>query len=124
MNGKELRDLLSNRLYIELQLFKYSILGQTKEEIYRDSYKIEVFANTYEILLDDIENVDEEVVCVLLYQNFSILEFLYQEWLSKEDSVFDELKGYIKGELETIAQINNSVFGKERVDGTGIDKVA
>ena len=26
----------------------------------------------------------------LLYQNFGILDFLYQEWLTREDCVFDE----------------------------------
>ncbi|MEZ3462623.1 MAG: DUF3848 domain-containing protein [Lachnospiraceae bacterium] len=90
MDLKELRDLLLKRLHIELQLFKDSILRQSKEEVYKSSYKIEVFVNSYEILVEDMEGLDEDTVRGLLYQNFGILDFLYQEWLTREDCVFDE----------------------------------
>ena len=92
MDLKELKDLLLKRLHIELQLFKDSILRQPKEEIYKSSYKIEVFVNSYEILLEDMERLDGDTVRGLLYQNFGILDFLYQEWLTREDCIFDELK--------------------------------
>ena len=55
MDLKELKDLLLKRLHIELQLFKDSILRQSKEEVYKSSYKIEVFVNSYEILVEDME---------------------------------------------------------------------
>ncbi len=84
MDLKELKDLLLKRLHIELQLFKDSILRQSKEEVYKSSYKIEVFVNSYEILVEDMERLDEDTVRGLLYQNFGILDFLYQEWLTRE----------------------------------------
>lgn len=124
MDLKELKDLLLKRLHMELQLFKDSILRQSKEEIYKSSYKIEVFVNSYEILLEDIEKLDEDTVRGLLYQNFGILNFLYQEWLTREDCVFDELKAYISGELGMIAKINAPASGKEGADGTEFNKAA
>ncbi len=124
MDLKELKDLLLKRLHIELQLFKDSILRQSKEEVYKSSYKIEVFVNSYEILVEDMEGLDEDTVRGLLYQNFGILDFLYQEWLTREDCVFDELKAYISGELGVIAKINSPVCGKEGADGTEFNKAA
>lgn len=124
MDEKEMKNLLSGRLYIELQLFKYSVLCQTKEEIYSNSYKIEVFVTIYEILLEDIEKLDEETAYKLLCWNGGILEFLYQEWLTKEDSTFEELKAYIGAELGNFLQKNSMDCGKESADGTGIDTAA
>lgn len=124
MEEKEPRDLLAGRLYIELQLFKYSILGQTKEKIYKASYKIEVMANTYEILLQEIACLDKEAVYGFLYQNFSILEQLYQEWLTREDGVFDELKAYVGSEMENIGKIKHLTCGKEKENGTESDQAA
>lgn len=124
MDLKELKDLLLKRLHIELQLFKDSILRQSKEEVYKSSYKIEVFVNSYEILVEDMERLDEDTVRGLLYQNFGILDFLYQEWLTREDCVFDELKAYIGGELGAIAKINSPAYGKEGADGTELNKAA
>lgn len=124
MKEKELKDLLSKRLYIELQLFKYAILRQTKEEIYRGSFKIEAIEHAYEILQENMENIDEDTVCVLLYQDFSVLEFLCQEWMSREDSVFGGFREYIKNRLETITQIKDTVSEKEGEDGAEFNKAA
>lgn len=49
MDVKELKKLLLDRLYLELQLFKDATLQQEKEEIYKSSYKIETFTNIYDI---------------------------------------------------------------------------
>jgi len=124
MGEEELRELLSQRLYIELQIFKDSILRQTKEEIYKSSYKIEIFINAYEILLEDMEHLDGDTVRGLLRQDSGILDSLYQEWLTREDSVFEELKAYIGGGLGMIAKISSPACGKEDRDGTEPDKAA
>ncbi len=124
MELQEWKDLLLKRLHIESQLFKDSILRQPKEEIYKSFYKIEVFVNSYEILLEDMERLDEDTVRELLYQNFSILDFLYQEWLAREDCAFDELKTYIGGELAAIAKGSSLSRRKESTNGTEYDKAA
>lgn len=122
MGEEELRELLSQRLHIELQIFKDSILRQTK--IYKSSYQIEIFVNAYEILLEDMEHLDGDMVRGLLRQDSGILDSLYQEWLAREDSVFEELKAYIGGGLGMIAKISSPACGKEDRDGTEPDKAA
>lgn len=79
MDEKKLRELLRVRLHMELNLFKDSILQKAKEDIYRASYKIEVFVNVYvyEILLEDADVFGTEEVRTLLYWEHGILEALY-----------------------------------------------
>ena len=40
MDIEGLKELLLNRLYIELQIFKERKMRQEKEEIFKDSYEI------------------------------------------------------------------------------------
>ena len=124
MDEKELRDLLSKRLYIELQLFKDSILQQAKEEIYKSSYKIEVYVNAYEILLEGMEDLEKDMMHRLLYRKDSILEALYQEWFARAATVFEELKTNIGSGLEAIIKADSSDHGKEKRDGTEPDQDA
>ena len=57
-------------------------------------------------------------------QRSGILDALYQEWLTRDDCIFDELKAYVVGELEAIAQAGSRKDGKEAADGTGTDQAA
>ena len=107
-----LKDILGERLHIELQLFRDTVLQQTKEEIYNSSYKIEVFVNAYEILLGEMEHLDEDTVRGLLDQDTGILDPLYQEWLTQEDGFFEEFKSYVESWLEAAAQMRKTACGK------------
>ena len=51
MDEKGLRELLLQRLHMELLLFKDSMFQKEKEDIFMDSYRIEIYVNLYEILL-------------------------------------------------------------------------
>ncbi|MCM1500255.1 MAG: DUF3848 domain-containing protein [Clostridium sp.] len=124
MDVKELRDLLSKRLYIELQLFKDSKLRQEREEVFKDSYKIEIYVNLYEIFAVHIDNLQEDTIRRLLSLKFGILEFIYQEWLKREDSFYEELRAYACGELETISELGSLDYGKENGDGTEFNQAA
>lgn len=124
MDVKELRDLLSKRLYIELQLFKDSKLRQEREEVFKASYKIEIYVNLYEIFTVHIDNLQEDTIRRLLSLKFGILEFIYQEWLKRGDSFFEELRAYACGELETISELGSLDYGKENGDGTEFNQAA
>ena len=124
MDKSELRDLLSTRLYIELQLFKDSMLQMEKEDIFKSSYKIEVYVNLYEIFTVHIEDLEADTTRRLLNLKFGIIEHIYQEWLSREDSFFDELKEYACDELKTLSEMGNKDCRGEEKDGKGIDKAA
>ena len=124
MDEKELRELFRERLHMELQLFKDSILKKEKEDIFRASYEIEIYVNLYEIFAVHTDNLPVNILRRLLNLNFGILESIYQEWLGREDSFYDELRDYACRELENILETGNTKRGKDDEDGKGLDKDA
>ncbi len=124
MEEKELRGLLRERLHMELQLFKDSLLRKEKEDIFRDSYKIEIYVNLYEIFAAHTDSLKADMIRRLLHLNVGILETVYQEWLDREDSFFEELRICVCGELERIAEMGSNGQGKDDEDGKGLNKAA
>lgn len=124
MDENGLRDLLSKRLYIELQLFRDSMLQKGKEDIFKSSYEIEIYVNLYEIFVEHIGGLKADILRRLLNLNSGIMEHAYQEWLSREDGFFDELREYACGELEALSEMGNPEHKEEVKHGTGIDKAA
>ena len=124
MDKSELQDLLSTRLYIELQLFKDSLLQMEKEDIFRTSYKIDVYVNLYDIFMVHTEELEADTMRKLLNLKSGILEHIYQEWLSREDSFFNELKEYACGELKALSEMGSPGYRGEGEDGEGSDKAA
>lgn len=124
MDEKELRELLRVRLHMELQLFKDSVLQQGKEDIFKASYRIEIYVDLYEIVLAHVENLQSGMIRELLGLGFGILDHLYQEWLDREDSFYAELKEYACNELEMIPGKLNLDEKMEDRDGTKSDQAA
>ena len=124
MEEKELRELLQQRLHLELMCFKDSTLQQGKEDIFKASYRIEIYVNLYEILLAYTENLQSGMIRELLGLSFGILDHLYQEWLDREDSFYAELREYACYELETIPKKADPYAGEEEKDGTESDQAA
>ena len=124
MGEKEGKRLLAKRLYLELRMFRYSILQKSKKEIYESSYQTEMMAAIYEILLESLEYINENTTNHLLWWNGGILEFLYEEWLKKEDSSFEELKAHVGTELGLIAKPEASNGRKDTADGKRIYQAA
>ena len=124
MDENELRDLLSKRLYIELQLFRDSMLRKEREDIFKSSYEIEVYVNLYEIFMVHLENLDIDTMRRILNLKFGIMEHLYQEWLSRDDSFFDELRAFACDELGVLSELGNLDCREEAADGKRSDKAA
>ena len=124
MEEKELRELFRERLHMELQLFKDSMLQKEKEDIFQGSYKTEIYVNLYEIFAAHADNLKNDNIRKLLNLKSGILEAVYQEWLGEEDSFYDELREYACRELETISETENTERGKDDEDGKGLDKAA
>lgn len=124
MGEKELRELLQQRLHLELMCFKDSMLQQGKEDIYKASYRIEIYVNLYEILLVHSENLQSGVIRELLGLGFGILDHLYQEWLDREDSFYAELREYACYELEALPKKVDPYVDEEGKDGTESDQAA
>ena len=102
MEENGLRDLLSKRLYIELQLFRDSMLQREKEDIFQSSYVIEVYVNLYEIFMVHIDNLDIGIM----------------------RSFFDELKAFACDGLGTLSELGNLDCREEAEDGKRPDKAA
>lgn len=93
------------KLYEEYLQFKHSMLNKSKKDIYEESYKIEVFTNLYEILIEKQDRLSDAMIENLL-RSTGLLEFLYQHWLKKEDGFYDELVQYVDEELKTSDNFN------------------
>lgn len=124
MEEKELRELLQARLHMELQLFKDSMLQKGKEDIFKASYRIEIYVDLYEIVLAHVENLQSGMIRELLGLGFGILDHLYQEWLDREDSFYAELEEYACNELEMIPGKLNLDERMEDRGGTKFDQAA
>ena len=126
MEEKGLRELLLQRLHMELLLFKDSMLQKEKEDIFMNSYRIEIYVNLYEILVEHADTLGADTMRMLLNLNYGILETVYQKWLGKKDSFYDELNTYVCNELESVSAMADEVYSdeKEGDDGTGYDQAA
>ena len=124
MEEKELRELLQQRLHLELMCFKDSMLQQGKEDIFKASYRIEIYVNLYEILLVHTEKLQEDMIRELLGLGFCILDSLYQEWLDREDNFYEELREYACYELEAIPKKIEPYADEEEKHGTKSDQAA
>lgn len=93
------RRIFLKKIYEEYLEFKDKLLQKSKDDIYGDSYKIEVFVNLYEILVEKSDYLSSEILRNLLNQSV-ILETLYNSWMKKEDSSYDELKQHVEEELK------------------------
>jgi hypothetical protein len=124
MDEKELRELLQQRLHLELMCFKDSMLQQDKEDIFKASYRIEIYVNLYEILLVHTENLQSSMMRELLGLGFGILDSLYQEWLDREDGFYAELREYACYELEALPRKVEPYAEEEGKDGTESDQAA
>ena len=126
MDEKGLRELLLQRLHMELLLFNDSMFQKEKEDIFMDSYRIEIYVNLYEILVEHADTLGADTMRMLLNLNYGILETVYQKWLGKKDSFYDELNTYVCNELESVSAMADEVYSdeKEGDDGTGYDQAA
>ena len=126
MDEKGLRELLLQRLHMELLLFKDSMFQKEKEDIFMDSYRIEIYVNLYEIFMEHADTLGADTMRMLLNLNYGILETVYQKWLGKKDSFYDELHTYVCNELESVSAMGDEVYSdeKEGDDGTEPDQAA
>lgn len=100
MDKSSIKKRFIKKIYEELQEYKNSILKQSTEIVYGESYRIEIISTLYEILLEKADSISDTVLLSLLEQSTGILEMIYQDWLKKEDSSYQELVEHVDKELE------------------------
>ena len=94
------------KLKEEYQQFRQRILQKDKQDIIKDSYRIEIFEELYKILVEKGDTLSDAILRNLLYQS-GILDFLYDCWLKKEDSQLQELMDCVEEELGKAEQREN-----------------
>ena len=124
MSEKEIKKLVATCLYLELKIFQYELLSKSKREIYDASYKIEIMAIIYEILIEQLEEMKEEIVHHLILWKGNLMEDIYSRWLKKEDSSYEELKLHVEEHLKTIYSGKFLNDRKEKYHGKRMDKAA
>lgn len=86
------------RLYLEYLKFKDDMLRKSQEEVFESCYRIDVFLNLYEIMVEKTEELPREILMRMEKQE-GLLERLYKGWMKKDDSAYQELKDYVENEL-------------------------
>ncbi len=94
---KEVRRV-NARLYLEYLKFKDDMLHKSQKEVFESCYRIDVFLNLYEIMVEKTEELPREILARLEEQE-GLLERLYEGWMKKDDSAYQELKDYVENEL-------------------------
>lgn len=102
MDEAELRTILLNRLHMEIQIFKDSMLQKEKSDIYSESFKIEMYVCLYDLLSIQAEKMEESLIRKMVYWPSGILDAFYQKWSQTEDDFYASLRDYVEDELETI----------------------
>lgn len=100
MEKISIKERFIKKIYQELQEYKNTILKQSTATIYRESYQIKIVSTLYEILLEKADSISNTVLLHLLEQSSGILEMIYQDWLKKENSSYQELTEHVERELE------------------------
>ena len=83
--------------------FKRNMLKKSKADIFGEAYKIDTVINIYEILLSRAEYLSDIVLCCLLQQS-NVLGMLFDTWMKKQDSAYEELLQHVE---ESIVEFNS-----------------
>lgn len=102
----KLQSLLCLKINVEYQKYKERQLKLSAEEVYANAYQIQSIMCIYELLLEMIEKLSEEVLTSLITFP-ELLVYLYERWLKTEDSADEELANYLDFE---ILEIHDSLF--------------
>lgn len=104
MSLEEMREIAGIKIYMEYELFKLQMMKKSVNEVYECAYQIDSYINLYEFLLEMCQEFEErEIKVILLTPN--ILAFLYDEWLSFEDSSSEDLTGFIRREIRYMKKV-------------------
>lgn len=92
---KNLRAALGSKLALEYLQFKRRMVLLSPEDVFANAYKIDIYINLYEALLEMAESFSlqelEQLVPVP-----DLLGNLYEGWLKIPDSQQEEIREYLK----------------------------
>lgn len=90
-----------NRIYGEYQAYRADILGLSNAEIFGKCYEIDTVENIYEILMEKVLELPDDTLAALLSHKNILME-LYDSWMARDDSSYQELTSHVEDEIEVI----------------------
>lgn len=91
---------VNTKLYLEYLRFKDEILRKTQDEVFESCYKIDVFLNLYQILIEKAQEMSAEML-LLLENDENILDELYRGWMKRVDDKYGEMDHFVTEKLDT-----------------------
>lgn len=91
----QLREAFGNKLALEYIRFKRKMILMDSEEVFANAYKIDIYINLYEALLEMAESFSIQEI-TRLHVVPDLLECLYEGWLKTPDSQQKEIREYLK----------------------------
>lgn len=97
-----MKEHLLNRIYGEYQTYRADILGLLNAKIFGKCYEIDaVVNNIYEILMEKVQELPDDTLAALLSHKNILME-LYNSWMARDDSSYQELTSHVEDEIEII----------------------
>lgn len=96
--NKEIRKV-NAKLYLEYLRFKDEMLRKAQDEVFESCYKIDVFLNLYQILVEKAQQLSAEML-LLLENDENILWELYQGWMKTSDDKYREMSQFVSERLD------------------------
>lgn len=96
-----MKEHLLNRIYGEYQAYRADILGLSNVEIFGKCYEIDTVVNIYEILMEKVQELPDDTLAALLFYKNILIE-LYDSWMARDDSSYQELASHVEDEIEVI----------------------
>lgn len=96
-SGQEnrLREVFGNKLALEYMRFKRKMILMDSEEVFANAYKIDIYINLYEALLEMAESFSMQELEQLIPAP-NLLGNLYEGWLKIPDSQQEEIREYLR----------------------------
>ncbi len=113
MSRKRLEKTFCWKISGELKLFKFRILKMKKKEIFQAAYQIDTVICIYELLTEMSICMSEEALKAGITFP-GILMFLYERWLSYEDTHMEDIQYCLNEEVKKILEDYGEKKWKEK----------
>lgn len=113
MSRKRLEKTFCWKISGELKLFKFRILKMKKKEIFQAAYQIDTIICIYELLTEMSICMSEKALKAGITFP-GILMFLYERWLSYEDTHMEDIQYCLNEEVKKILEDYGEKKWKEK----------
>lgn len=103
MEEKEFQELFRKKIHLELGDFEHDMLKKEAEDVHYNAYRIECMNDIFECLCEMSRKMEVPVVKELLVFP-SLLTFLCEQWIKREDSHMEEIRACVGQEITDLCK--------------------